>query len=277
MHDFTSEQNAWEQNAKEMASDEHKFQKLERRAEFELCSLEKPPDDFRQLNVVPQTNDICTVAKPFLRPNIIDGSYPDVDTYLDIQFRLLREDFYYPLRVGIQSYKNELEKKTRQIQTENVRLYYEVKIIESDFSNNKYTLSFSTKGMGKIQWEASKRLLFGSLLCLSSDHFTSILLFTVLERKPQQLAQGKITACYEGGVLPKSKISETYVMAESSAYFEAYRSVLYALQRISPANFPLRHYILGMRSTADEPDYMAAVEEVKTIFFSIYSLSSYPL
>ena len=271
---FIFPQNAWEQNAKEITNDENKFQKLERRAQFELASVENPPDDFRRLNVVPQTEDICTDIKPFLRPNIIDGSYPDVDTYLDIQFRLLREDFYYPLRAGIQSYKNQLENKTRRIRAENVRLYNDVKIIESDAGNNKYTLQFSTKGMAAIQWEASKRLLYGSLVCLSSDHFASILLFTVVDRDPRKLAQGKIVACYEGGVLPKSKTKQTFVMAESSAYFEAYRSVLFALQRINATNFPLRSYILGMRTTADEPNYLAAVEVVILIQFKRCTLTN---
>ena len=61
-----------------------------------------PPDDFRELSIIPSRGDIYIQEQPFLRRNIIEGRYRDVDHYLDVQFRLLREDFIKPLRDGIQ-------------------------------------------------------------------------------------------------------------------------------------------------------------------------------
>ena len=60
-----------------------------------------PPDNFRWLSVVPTQEDILHEGRPFLRKNKIDGSYNDVEHYLDVQFRLLQEDFVRPLRQGI--------------------------------------------------------------------------------------------------------------------------------------------------------------------------------
>lgn len=61
---------------------------------------EEPPENFRELSVVPTREDLL-VARPFVRPNIIRGKYRDVEHYLDVQFRLLREDCFGPLRDGI--------------------------------------------------------------------------------------------------------------------------------------------------------------------------------
>lgn len=53
------------------------------------------------MNVYPGPGDILSNEKVFLRPNIIRGAYVSVEHYLDVQFRLLREDFISPLREGI--------------------------------------------------------------------------------------------------------------------------------------------------------------------------------
>ena len=116
--------------------------------------------------------------------------------------------------------------------------------------------------MKNVNWEGSKRLLFGSLLLLSEDGFNSFFLFTVSDRKPDQLAQGKIKANFEGVSLPASVKKKNLVMAESSVFFEAYRSVLQALQKISPDHFPMKEYILGHDFTPVPPKYLVHEERV---------------
>ena len=219
----------------------------------------KPPNDFRQLNVMPEWDDVCTNDEPFLRPNIIIGNYSDVDTYLDIQFRLLREDFFSPLREGLLAFRNQTEKKQKNIRIDNVRLYYDVKIkYDDDAQSDFYLLEFSVKNL-RVNWEGSKRLLFGSLLLLSADNFNSFLLFTVADRKPDQLSHGRIKVKFEGESLPVYAMENNLIMAESSVFFEAYRSVLIALQRISPAHFPMEDYILCRNvSSIQPPDYLLA-------------------
>ncbi|KAG5881472.1 hypothetical protein JTB14_026529 [Gonioctena quinquepunctata] len=61
----------------------------------------EPPDDFREISVYPSPLEVTNPKSPFLRPNVTEGPYRDVDHYLDVQFRLLREDFVAPLRKAI--------------------------------------------------------------------------------------------------------------------------------------------------------------------------------
>lgn len=223
---------------------------------------QKPPDDFRTLNIMPLWDDIFSDCDPFLRPNLIKGAYPDIGTYLDVQFRLLREDFFQPLRIGLQKFKNKLDHGQKHGRVDNVRPYYNVKIIGHDLDRDFYTLQFSTKGLGNIIWEGSKRLMYGSLLFLSSDDFTSFYLFTVADRNPRDLAHGRFKVQFEGTTLPAGYLQESFVMIESMVFFEAYRSVLIALQRTSPAHFPLEDYILGRKFTPESPDYLLVDTEV---------------
>jgi len=225
---------------------------------------------------MPTPDDMYTDEAPFLRPNVVKGNYPDVDSYLDVQFRLLREDFFQPLRKGLSEYRGlkELKKKVHRI--DNVRLYTDVQILELDLkAENTYTLQFSTKGTQKINWEGSKRLIFGSLLLLSTDDFKTFLLFTVVDRKPELLQQGKFKAKYEGAEpLPLGIRKQLMVMAESSVYFEAYRCVLQALQKISPNHFPMKPYILGENVEPNPPRYLDDFERVIAFLFNKINLNN---
>ena len=62
---------------------------------------ETPPDNFRDLSVIPTIQDVHATGRAWCRRNKVDGSYTSPDHYLDVQFRLLREDFVGPLRDGI--------------------------------------------------------------------------------------------------------------------------------------------------------------------------------
>ena len=65
----------------------------------------EPPNNFREIEILPQPEEIKNShEKPFLRPNLKKGSYRDWNHYLDVQFRLLREDFMGPLREEIHNY-----------------------------------------------------------------------------------------------------------------------------------------------------------------------------
>lgn len=43
-----------------------------------------------------------------------------------------------------------------------------------------------------VRWQNSKRLLYGSLVCLSSDNFESFLFATVSDRDPEHLQEGQV-------------------------------------------------------------------------------------
>ena len=226
-----------------------------------LAKMNGPPDDFRKLNVVPRIGDVHISLQPFLRPNIVKGIYPDCDTYLDIQFRLLREDFFYQLRHGIHSYMKHVGQNISTVEFDEFHLYRNVQI--TDQSRDKiFILKFSTVGMENVQWEESKRLIYGSLLCLSDDNFQSILFFVVTDCDPELLTLGLVYARCVGGHLPSRYDKITFVMAESRAYFGAYSPVLEELQRMRLSDSQFKFFVLGRKNCPGEPSYLLQLDAV---------------
>ena len=249
---------AWDQHGRSQNDNPVEIRQIRAAEAYnDVMMTQKPPDDFRTLNIMPNWNDIFIQEEPFLRANLIKGAYPDAETYLDVQFRLLREDFFQPLRIGLQKYKAKMEhKQITRGRVDNVRPYYDVKFIGHDLHLDTFTLQFNTRGLERIVWEGSKRLLYGALLFLSSDDFASFYLFTVVDRKAEELVGGRIKVQFEGDTLPTDYKHQTYVMIESTVFYEAYRSVLVGLQRISPTHFPMEDYILGRKVNPEIPDYL---------------------
>lgn len=62
------------------------------------------PDDFKSKPILPNISEITSRHSVFIRPNIIEGAYNSVEHYLDVQFRLMREDYISPMRDAIISY-----------------------------------------------------------------------------------------------------------------------------------------------------------------------------
>ncbi len=48
----------------------------------------QPPDDYRQLSIVPNLEEILSQQRPYLRKNIVDGIYENAEQYLDVRFNL---------------------------------------------------------------------------------------------------------------------------------------------------------------------------------------------
>ena len=157
---------------------------------------ENPPDDFRSLSVVPTQADILTGERPFLRRNIVDGSYNNAEHYLDVQFRLLREDFVRPLREGIAKLLERIgSAKIGALQ--DIRFYKDVKLLYPVCTSDglQYKIKFDNSKLRNVRWENSKRLIYGSLMCLSKDKFESFVFATVTNRDVKELKQ--VRSCFE--------------------------------------------------------------------------------
>ena len=161
-----------------------------------LNDAENPPDDFRSLSVVPTQEDILTAERPFLRRNKVDGSYNNAEHYLDVQFRLLREDFVRPLREGI---ANLLERigSAKIGALQDIRFYKDVKLLYPVCTSDglQYKIKFDNSKLRNVRWENSKRLIYGSLMCLSKDKFESFVFATVTNRDVKELKQ--VSSCFE--------------------------------------------------------------------------------
>ncbi len=122
--------------------------------------INKPPDDFRHIPICPTVEDIHQTGKPFLRSNIVKGKYLNVDHYLDVQFRLLREDFVRPLREGISEYLNALKTNKQIKKLKDIRLYSNVHIgVSHQLSDGLITeATFDTTHLKNIRWQVFKHL-----------------------------------------------------------------------------------------------------------------------
>jgi len=66
-----------------------------------------PPDNIREINIFPDLAELMKNDEDvFLRRNIVNGAYQDIDHYIDVVFRLTREDYMRPLREGVQNHLN---------------------------------------------------------------------------------------------------------------------------------------------------------------------------
>ena len=190
----------------------------------------EPPEHFTEIPILPQNEDLARDREPFLRSNKVSGPYKGWDHYLDVQFRLLREDFIAPLREAIDGAFSESRPP-------GIRMYEHVHVLAPVclLSGMGFEISFDTTPFQHTNWEHSRRLIFGSLLCLSNKDFREGTVFaTVVRRDAQLLECGRLTVKFEGNdsgfnIDP----DDEYTMVESTAYFEAYRHVLLALQHAS--------------------------------------------
>uniref|UniRef100_T1J9V5 NF-X1-type domain-containing protein n=1 Tax=Strigamia maritima TaxID=126957 RepID=T1J9V5_STRMM len=249
-----------ERKLQEMEEDVKRVKTQQQKKKLDPSNLLEPPDNYRDIGIIPAIGELQTNQLPFLRENIVEGPYNDVDHYLDVQYRLLREDFVAPLRAGISEFiaGNNANKRHQDI-----RLYRGVRIIESTYNRSGvlYVLQFNVEYFRNINWKVSKRLIFGSLLCLSSDNFETALFASVAGRQIKDLEMGEIVVKFENDlgtqkILSKEELKAVYVTAESQAYFEAYRHVLKGLQSFSSENLPLQEYIVYGQGKSEPPAYL---------------------
>ncbi|CAL1544824.1 unnamed protein product, partial [Lymnaea stagnalis] len=217
-------------------------------------NMAAPPDNFMDLPVVPTVYDLREDARPFVRRAVTEGVYEDINQYLDIEFRLMRQDFILPLKKGINEFIKSGLKKNFNCQ--DLRVYFNVHIVGTIFDEGlDHLLQFEVlKG---IKWDSSKRLMFGSLLCLSKDNFETVVFATVARREASSLENGSITVKFKSGldIVFNSTSRDTYIMAETTAFFEMYKPVLEGLKEMAD-NLPLQDYIIKCKKELKPPKYL---------------------
>ena len=221
----------------------------------------EPPQNFRELSVIPQAVDLC--FRPFLRENITDRKFKDLEHYLDVQFRLLREDFVMPLRDGIRQLTKETMHAGKGKRANDVSVYHNVTVLYPVCSRKGrvYRIRFDSchPKVMRVNWERSKRLKFGTLVCLSSDEFRTLVFATVENRDAEGLNVGELEVRFEN--VGTEEINQfvqgkaAFVMIESPAYFEAYRHVLEALKEIKPDDLPFQKQIVECCQDVGSPEY----------------------
>lgn len=125
----------------------------------EINVMDEPPEDFRLIQICPNPHDILHNHEPYIRKNVVNGKYiGGVDHYLDVQFRLLREDFVRPLREGITEYLRLSKDKMRKHdlnRIKDVKVYNEVHVVNSVMRSGDliFTAKFDTTEFKKVRWQ----------------------------------------------------------------------------------------------------------------------------
>lgn len=234
-----------------------------------LGNEEAPPgeEDFRTITIYPTPEEFQGDQKPFLRPNITSQRYPSALVYLDTHFRLLREDFVRPLREGIQQLlQSQLDETLSRVpmrkrRFDDIRVYFDTQLVVPLCTPNgiAYKVKFDARPLEFVRWENSKRLLYGSLVCLSKDNFETFLFATVSARDPKLLSKGEVQLSFSKdsrAELARIQASQSFLMVETTAYFEAYRYVLEGLQEQEEEDLPFQTYIVECNPDVLPPAYL---------------------
>ena len=231
---------------------------------------QKPPNDFRDIPICPTNKEIKSQERPFLRMNIKKGHYQDVEHYLDVQFRLLREDFLEPLREGIYEITHNIPRAQRN---QLMKYYQGVRIAGKKLTESGiiYQVHFDVSKFPMTKWAHSKRLIYGSFLCLSKDNFETMLFATVANRDPRDLQKGTFDIHFieEQNILDIEESQQEYQMVESPAFFEAYRHVLTGLKGMSADNMPFTKYLVECSDKAEPPEYLVREDDQDPVCYDL--------
>ena len=156
---------------------------------------EKCKNDIHDIAIVPTVEDIVNPIKCRLRPNVIKGRYKDVQDYVDVQFRLLREDYMVPLRQSV----NQFRTRKKAADSKDVQFYCDVTFDKNSYlqspsvaqrpsSWRSYAVQF--RPIPGVDWYHCKRLMNGSLVILWTEGASSskdMLICTVFQNDPDQV------------------------------------------------------------------------------------------
>ena len=251
--------------------------KIQKKRDYTFPNLDtrnmEPPNDFTEMNIEPKLVDILSDQEPFLRENISNGAYRNVHHYLDVQFRLLREDYLRPLREGVSKFReivqqyninynisevenlsSEMRKKLRSI--DSLSIYFGTTVHSTKLTDIGIVYQIKLRQEAKkkeIDWEYSKKLIFGSMVCFSNDNFMSnCLVGIVCDRELADLKKNLIGIRFNYDSVYKSNnesfpnTNKVYTMLETSAFFESYKHVLdslVALRNLDDESFPFKKHI----------------------------------
>ena len=216
--------------------------------------LKRDHSEYRNIAILPTTSEISEFLPPKLDPNIVEGSYDSWEHYYDVQFKLLREDFVAPLRRGVCGYREGL--RGRDIS--DVRVYYNVKFTNLEFSTDGIIISvqLDSSRLQRINWEHSKRLIYGSLLCFSYNNFESVIFASVAGRDAKELKEGLFTIKMESNTDVLNLMLNTndqYTMIESQAHYESCYHILCSLQNAEVDTMPFTDILIKARCWEVEP------------------------
>ena len=237
---------------------------------------ERDDSEFKSIPILPEWKEIQedSGTPPEVRPNKVDAPYKDWMEYYDIQFRLIREDFIAPLRRGVAAFlQGDKGKKNRDVKT-----YSGAKIVSRGTIKEKgiyFNVNFDVSRFKKIKynWSQSKKLIFGSLLCIIPTHKNSeskVLFATVAESNPLKLSEGKLMVRFEEDILEAMTYCRNdteFEIVESNVYFQAVSPILQSIQSANTETMPFTKQIIkGDCNLVLPPVYLRVNEDDSPVY-----------
>ncbi|XP_050528979.1 NFX1-type zinc finger-containing protein 1-like isoform X2 [Daktulosphaira vitifoliae] len=211
---------------------------------------------FRSHTIYPTVNDIDFVNS--LPYNLDKGPYKSEEHYLDTQFKLLREDFIYPLRKAVQYYRKNKNADGTHLVVNNVHFDG-----SREFVGNKLGLIF------KFDPTHFNVNLFinGFLLLFSKDDFNTFYTGLVLKDDKDNLNSGilHVEMLSELDIIPNT----TFLMAQYEQFYVPYNWTLKGIQQMNTQQFPMKEYIVEAKNIPSTPKYL------RDSNFQIYDLDDY--
>lgn len=212
-------------------------------------------DYYQDMPILPTSAEMLGQCAFEIQENM--RTYEKCEDYIQTHFMLLREDYIEPLRAGIKLFMQ------GRHSPKDLHVYTGVKVVGilSTIEGLVYRIELQKPEIKRINWEKSKQLMYGSLLCLSDDSFETLIWATVFRRDEHliateaqldirlpfesfddRLAPGKVFCCIENVTI----------------YFEAYRHVLIALQSMRPTDVPFQGTLLPPQPEPKPPGFLKA-------------------
>lgn len=122
--------------------------------------------------------------------------------------------------------------------TQEFAIYESVRVLGLTFATTGVCVkvSFSINRAGKrIRWEQSKRLIPGTLVCVSGDNFNTVKVATVAARPMEglELNPPEVDLLFNENEIELDTDRELVMVESRNGYFEAYKWTLRALQRMT--------------------------------------------
>ena len=206
--------------------------------------------------VLPTKDELKQKSLPSdLQRNIVDGAYSSELQYLEVQYHLLREDFIHPLRCAVQSIESG-EEESHKLKVYDVTIKGEA---YSSYDCATFEILFKVPGQRSIQWDRSKRLCYGNLLCLKNDSNGIVIFATVADRNEEDLRGGIVTVDIRTDVDVMALPPMNFQMFESPGFYAAYAPVLRHLRSLqeNPGSLPFSQYIVELKTDVSHPKYIA--------------------
>ncbi len=142
-----------------------------------------------------------------------------------------------------------------------MRLYCPVSFIKAvkEQDNLVHKLQLSEHNYKRVKWATSKRLIYGSLVILTTKdnpfgqddtHFGII-----SNRNVEELEKGIVTVAWEG-LSPAYGRNREYLMFESEVYLESRKHTLETLKKLDLGDFQMKKFIVDASSEVEAPQYL---------------------